>query len=120
MWKEEDETKMDSNADLKKEAGPLLSVALSHNIQGSDCQLPPLGEIFTDEEFEIYFKKLHEHIQQIGQGASDEEVYKSLHLPNYLTINAKASDSGILCNDYGLVILQCSVLGPYLYATTVY
>jgi hypothetical protein len=84
----------DHSADLVAEAAPLLPVLPPRNIQGTGGQLPPLGNKFTDQELENYLKKLIECVKEIGQGASEEEVYGSLYLPDYLTINARSSDTG--------------------------
>jgi hypothetical protein len=62
---------------------------------GTGGQLPPLRTPFTDQELESYVEKLIAYVKEIGQGTSEEEVYRSLHLPNYLTINARSSDTGI-------------------------
>jgi hypothetical protein len=54
--------------------------------------LPPLGEQFTQEQLDEYLTKLVNTIK--GKSPSEEEAYAKLHLPDYLTINARASDSG--------------------------
>jgi hypothetical protein len=55
--------------------------------------LPPLSEPFTDDQLHEYLSKLVNTIKE-SNSASVEEAYAKLHLPSYLTINARASDSG--------------------------
>jgi hypothetical protein len=61
---------------------------------GTGGQLSPLRTPFTDQELKNYVKKLIAYVKKIGQGASEVEVYRSLHLPGYLPINASSSDEG--------------------------
>jgi hypothetical protein len=67
---------------------------------GTCGQLPPLRTPFTHQELENYVKKLIAYVKKIGQGGSEEEVYRSLHLPDYLPINASSSDEGICFPGY--------------------
>jgi hypothetical protein len=67
---------------------------------GTGGQLPPLCTPFTDEELENYVENLIAYVKKIVQGASEEEVYGRLHLPDYLTINASSSDIGICFPGY--------------------
>jgi hypothetical protein len=60
-------------------------------------QLPPLRTPFTEQQLENYVKKLIAYVKEIGQGASEEEVYRRLHLPNYLPINATSSHFPGIC-----------------------
>jgi hypothetical protein len=61
--------------------------------------LAPLGKQFTKKQLDEYLTNLVNTIK--GKGPSEEEAYAKLHLPDYLTINASASDSGIvLVNDH--------------------
>jgi hypothetical protein len=69
-------------------------------VAGTGGQLLPLRTPFTDEELDNYVKKLIAYVKKIGQGASEEEVYRSLHLPGYLTINASSSDVGMCIPGY--------------------
>jgi hypothetical protein len=59
---------------------------------GTGGQMPPLHTPFTNQELGNYIKKLIAYVKEIGQGASEEEVYRSLHLPGYLPINASSSN----------------------------
>jgi hypothetical protein len=63
-------------------------------VAGAGGQLPPLRTPFTSLELKNYVEKLIANAKEIGQGAAEEDVYRSLHLPAYLTINASSSDTG--------------------------
>jgi hypothetical protein len=69
-------------------------------VAGTGGQLPPLRTPFTDQELDNYFEKLIAYVKEIGQGTPEEEVCRSLHLPDYLTINASSSDEGICFPGY--------------------
>jgi hypothetical protein len=55
--------------------------------------LPPLIEPFTAEQLHEYLSKLVNAIKE-SNSTSVEEAYAKLHLPSYLAINARASDTG--------------------------
>jgi hypothetical protein len=55
--------------------------------------LPPLSEPFTAKQLNEYLSKLVNTIEK-SNSTSVEEVCEEVHLPSYLTINARASDSG--------------------------
>jgi hypothetical protein len=57
----------------------------------SECLLTPLCEPFTEEQLDEFLKQL------LSQCAPKEEgVDEAVRLPDYLAINARASDSGII------------------------
>jgi hypothetical protein len=61
-------------------------------------ELPPLSEPFTKKQLHKYLTKLVKTIKK-QSSPTEEETFANLHLPDYLNINARASDTGILnCN----------------------
>jgi hypothetical protein len=61
------------------------------------AQLTPLREPFNDVELTSFLSELLKHIRKISRGAPEDLVYRDFNLPNYMTINAASSDSGIPC-----------------------
>jgi hypothetical protein len=57
----------------------------------SDRLQARLREPFTHNELEEFLSKL----QKMCQGASKEDAFRDLCLPDYITINARSSDTGI-------------------------